>query len=174
MLGVAPGVRPTEGRVREALFSMWQERLPGARFLDLFAGSGVVGLEARGRGAEEVVFVEQRSAIVSRLERSLQEFGAGRTRVLRARLPEGLRLAAAYGPFDLVFADPPYDFDQYRALLAAIAPLLSEEGHCVIEYRVGGALPDRESGLIADGDRAYGDCALRFYRSIGTTPHPET
>ena len=61
VLEVAPGVRPTEGRVREALFSIWQDRLPDAKFLDLFAGSGAVGLEALSRGASSASRTESQS-----------------------------------------------------------------------------------------------------------------
>ena len=114
-VGVARGVRPTEGRVREALFSIWQERLPGARFLDLFAGSGAVGLEALSRGAASVLFVEGDPGALRELERSSQLFPPDRARRWRTRLPAGLgelaeRARREWGPFDLVFADPPYTF----------------------------------------------------------------
>lgn len=108
-LAVPPGARPTEGRVREALFSIWSGRLEGARVLDLFAGSGVVALEALGRGAFSACAVDQALAAVKTLEANAAKVGEPLA-IRKLRLPEGLaRLAGdASGPFDLVFADPPY------------------------------------------------------------------
>ena len=109
-LAVPPGARPTEGRVREALFSIWSDRLEGARVLDLFAGSGVVGLEALGRGAISVLCVDDDPLAIKTLEANASRLGE-RLEVRRLSLPAGI--ARLGGPFDLVFADPPYAFDSY-------------------------------------------------------------
>ena len=105
-LAVPPGARPTEGRVREALFSIWSDRIENARVLDLFAGSGVVGLEAVGRGALSALAVDGDLRAVKILEANAALLKDKGIKVRRLTLPAGL--SRLTGPFDLVFADPPY------------------------------------------------------------------
>ena len=113
-------IRPTPDRVRETLFNWLGARTPGARALDLFAGSGALGLEALSRGASHVTFVEQDEAAVRELRARLAEWQAGDARVARA---DALRyLAGEAQPFDLVFLDPPFGSE----LLGAAARLLEE------------------------------------------------
>ncbi|HZI64077.1 MAG TPA: 16S rRNA (guanine(966)-N(2))-methyltransferase RsmD [Thermoanaerobaculia bacterium] len=167
-VAVARGVRPTEGRVREALFSIWQERLPGARFLDLYAGSGAVGLEALSRGAAAVLFVESDPRALRELERSVGLFAPERARRWRASLPGGLgelarRAGSEWDRFDLVFADPPYAFEAHPRLLAGIEPLLAPEGEAAIEHSARRELPEESSGLARASVRVYGETALSFY-----------
>jgi len=102
-----PGIRPTPDRVRETLFNWLQQRVAGSRCLDLFAGSGALGLEALSRGAAEVVFVDLEPAVTHYLVGQLKDFRCERGRVIRSD-------AARYldGPvqaFDHVFLDPPFD-----------------------------------------------------------------
>ena len=102
-----PGIRPTPDRVRETLFNWLQQRVAGSRCLDLFAGSGALGLEALSRGAAEVVFVDLEPAVTHYLVGQLKDFRCERGQVVRSD-------AARYldGPvqaFDLVFLDPPFD-----------------------------------------------------------------
>ncbi len=155
-LEVAGGVRPTEGRVREALLSIWQDRLPSARVLDLFAGSGAVGLEALGRGASEVVLVDRSSQSLAALKRNCRLLGAERVAVRRLELPKGL--ARLDGPFDLIFADPPYDFEDYESLIDLGRVLLSVDGELVVEH-------DQDLGpsLPSHGERRYGGTRLSFF-----------
>jgi len=165
-LAVPPGARPTEGRVREALFSIWSERLEGARVLDLFAGSGVVGLEAAGRGALCVLAVEEGLHAVKTLQANAVRLGEALLEVRRLALPMGLgRLAAeGAGPFDLVYADPPYNFSIYEDLLAGIGPLLATDGELVVEHSSRRALPLETGGLVRVDTRRYGESALSFFR----------
>ncbi|HVT19231.1 MAG TPA: 16S rRNA (guanine(966)-N(2))-methyltransferase RsmD [Thermoanaerobaculia bacterium] len=174
-LAVPAGARPTEGRVREALFSIWRERLPRARFLDLFAGSGVVGLEAAGRGALSVLAVESDVRSVSAIAANAALLGPDEAEgalfaVRRLALPAGLsRLAEeGAGPFDLVFADPPYGFDAYDHLLAGLAPLLAPEAEAAVEHSSRRDLPPAAGPLLRTSVRRYGETALAFYaaRSI--------
>lgn len=169
-LAVPAGARPTEGRVREALFSIWRERLPRARFLDLFAGSGVVGLEAAGRGALSVLAVESDARAVAAIAANAALLGPAATdgalfAVRRLTMPAGLsRLAAAgAGPFDLVFADPPYSFDAYDQLLAGLAPLLAPEAEAAVEHSSCRDLPPAAGPLLRTSVRRYGETALAFY-----------
>jgi 16S rRNA (guanine966-N2)-methyltransferase len=102
-----PGLRPTPDRVRETLFNWLQQDVHGRRCLDLYAGSGALGLEALSRGATEVVFVDREPAVVRHLLERLRDFGCDRGTVVRsdaARYLEGPPQA-----FDLVFLDPPFD-----------------------------------------------------------------
>ncbi|MFZ0007889.1 MAG: 16S rRNA (guanine(966)-N(2))-methyltransferase RsmD [Steroidobacteraceae bacterium] len=115
-------IRPTPDRVRETLFNWLGARVPGARCLDLFAGSGALGLEALSRGAAQVTFVEQDTAAARELHARLAEWGAQGGEVERA---DALRfLEGAARPFAVVFLDPPFA----SPLLGAAAALLEERG----------------------------------------------
>ena len=115
-------IRPTPDRVRETLFNWLGTRTPGARVLDLFAGSGALGLEALSRGASHVTFVEQDEAAVRELRARLAEWQAGDASVERA---DALRyLTGEARPFDLVFLDPPFGSE----LLSEAARRLEERG----------------------------------------------
>ncbi len=165
-LTVPPGARPTEGRVREALFSIWSDRLDGARVLDLFAGSGVVGLEAVGRGALSVLAVDEDLRAVKTLESNAGQLGPGIAEIRKLILPCGLsRLAQeGAGPFDLVFADPPYAFVDYEALLTGAVPLLAADAEVVVEHSTRRDLPLEVGRLVRVDVRRYGESSLSFYR----------
>jgi 16S rRNA (guanine966-N2)-methyltransferase len=114
-----PGLRPTPDRVRETLFNWLQNDVAGARCLDLFAGSGALGLEALSRGAKELVFVEQAVPASRTLQEQLTRLGAERRgRVVEMGAARYLRTPA--GPFDIVFLDPPFG----QGALAEYVPLL--------------------------------------------------
>ena len=172
-LAVPVGVRPTEGRVREALFSIWRESLPGCRFLDLFAGSGVVGLEAAGRGALRVVCVDQDVQAVRAIAANAGRIGESLVETRRLALPAGLaglagiggRAESPAGPFDLVFADPPYRFDAFEPLLLALPPLLAPGAEVAVEHSARRQLPLTAGALVRTGLRRYGESALAFYRA---------
>ncbi len=101
-----PGLRPTGDRIRETLFNWLQARLPGSRCLDLFAGSGALGLEAASRGAAEVVLLERAPEAVRGLREAACELGLGGLRIIQA---DALRwLGGSAEPFDIVFLDPPF------------------------------------------------------------------
>ena len=120
----AEGLRPTTDRVRETLFNWLQTDVPGSRCLDLFAGSGALGLEAASRGASEVVMVEKASAVYKTLQQNIKTLGASQVSVMNQ---DALRFlnqqsAACEGSlkFDIVFLDPPYQ----SALLEPVIELL--------------------------------------------------
>jgi 16S rRNA (guanine966-N2)-methyltransferase len=102
-----PGLRPTPDRVRETLFNWLQPVLAGARCLDLFAGSGALGLEAASRGAERVLMLEQAAPAARQLERNRRLLGLDQVEVRQADALRWLRRTEAE-PFDIVFLDPPY------------------------------------------------------------------
>jgi 16S rRNA (guanine966-N2)-methyltransferase len=151
-------VRPTADRVREAWMSILADAIPGARVLDLYAGSGALGLEALSRGAESVTFVELNPPSLRALEANIMALGVEpRVTVHRGdALRYAERLAA--GAFDLALADPPYTRDDAVRLVALFrrtpfARILS------VEHRAG----DRVEG---DSTRRYGDTALTFCQAL--------
>jgi 16S rRNA (guanine966-N2)-methyltransferase len=115
-----PGLRPTPDRVRETLFNWLQPVVAGARCLDLFAGSGVLGLEALSRGAAEVIAVERNPLAVAALRGVATEFGA---EGLVVRHDDAITfLAGPSRPFDLVFLDPPFGHGLLEKTIDALAP----------------------------------------------------
>lgn len=117
-----PGLRPTADRVRETLFNWLQATVPGARCLDLFAGSGALGLEALSRGAATVTFVDSDRQAMDRLRAVLATLGARDRADCRCERAERF-LAHGGGPFDLIFLDPPFAGDALARASAALAPL---------------------------------------------------
>jgi 16S rRNA (guanine966-N2)-methyltransferase len=164
------GTRPTSDRVRESLFGALSsmDAIADARVLDLYAGSGALGLEALSRGARSAVLVERgrpAAAVVRRnaaaVAKALGGDAAGRTSVQESSV-HGY-LARAAGPFDLVFSDPPYDLSDadMTADLVALAPLLSPDAVVVIERAKRSTPPDlAAAGLSLLREKAYGDTAL--------------
>lgn len=128
-----PGVRPTPDRVRQTLFDWLSPRIEGARCLDLFAGSGALGLEALSRGADQVWFVEQGGAQLAAIDAALRLLGASAHAQLRRgdALTELARLSQV---FDVVFLDPPYASALLSAALSGLAPRLASEARVYVEW----------------------------------------
>jgi 16S rRNA (guanine966-N2)-methyltransferase len=125
-------IRPTPDRVRETLFNWLQPRIAGARVLDLFAGSGALGLEALSRGAGQVTFVERERRAVTGIETLLQEWRETSAEVVCGDALAWLRRFPGTPPFDIVFLDPPYD----AALLGEAAMALAADGCLAPDARV--------------------------------------
>ncbi len=164
-LAVPASARPTSARLREALLDIWQHRVAGARFLDLFAGTGAVGLEALSRGADFVVFVEADREACNRLQKICAELAPDTTAVYQAHLPDqiGRVLLAMGGQVDLIFADPPYAFTEYGELLATLGEVLREGGEVAIEHSIRSQLPETVGGLGRQASRDYGDNRISFF-----------
>lgn len=129
----APGLRPTSDRARETLFNWLQPALHGARVLDLFAGSGVLGLEALSRGAREALLVESEPRVAESLRASIERLRAGdRATLLRGDATAVLR-APLQGRFDIVFVDPPFSSGLWREVSQALPPWLAEEAWLYLE-----------------------------------------
>ena len=163
-----PGqVRPTSDRVREALFSILGPEVPRGRFLDLFAGSGAVGLEALSRGAQYVEFVEEDPARAAAIRNYLKDFGwSDRGRVLR--LSARKYLARVPEKFDIIFVDPPYAGPLLREAIQQIisARALADGGILVLEHP-SSTVPD-VPGLTTHRVKTYryGDTTLSVYRPM--------
>ena len=190
-------VRPTEDRVREALFSILGDRIPGARFLDLCGGSGAVGLEALSRGAGAVVWVESSRKVLPVLRENVQQLGfeGPELQVVGGDALRFLEKGLASPVFDVIFADPPYrscgshgEQDMLAALLSAVerGRRLSQDGLFVMEESARAVPPRMGKGRkararrAAAGDitvgeswvlvqeRTYGSARLSFFRGVGT------
>lgn len=165
--------RPTSDRVREAAFSRLSSRyrLPGARVLDLYAGSGALGIEALSRGAASAVWVESDRGAAAVIEKNLTTLGgADRGRVVVADAVGAIaRLAGEGLRFDGVFLDPPYGQGLVEPTLArlAAAGLLAEGGWVVAETERGEAAAGTVTGLVAVREDLYGDTKLALYERSG-------
>ena len=165
------GVRPTTDRIREAVFSSLGARVTGARVLDLFAGTGALGLEAASRGAMAVTFVEKARASLIALERNLAAFRQGRDVACQLQVTRGDAFAqlAAFtvaARFDLVFADPPYgDAAQRLVDDPRLPPVVAADGLLVLESAARDALL---AGPIWQTIReaVYGDTRVSFLAPV--------
>jgi 16S rRNA (guanine966-N2)-methyltransferase len=167
-------VRPTQARLRQALFNSLQTVIADAKVLDLFAGSGALGFEALSRGAASVVFVEEARPALKCLERNIVDLQVTeRARVLADSVERVSKRLAAYGPFDLVLADPPYAAGWEVKLLESLAwgELLSEGGHFCVEWGAQKSqvseLPERVPFLVKVREKNYGDSILTTYQREG-------
>jgi 16S rRNA (guanine966-N2)-methyltransferase len=156
------GVRPTSDRVREALFSRLDD-LAGAAVLDLYAGTGVLGVEAVSRGANRLVCVERAPRALATLRHNLEALGLQETaRVIADDAPRAVRrLGEAGERFDLVFLDPPYAAEELSRALEALvcAGVLAEAGRVVVEHSRRHPVPT-VAGLVEIDERRYGDTII--------------
>lgn len=165
--------RPTSDRLRETLFNVLAPRIEGARFLDLYAGSGAVGIEALSRGASEVVLVEKAPAALKVLRANLQRMAATQAvSVVAASVTTFLHREAPTAPFDVIFLDPPYDLEkEYVSVLAAIGGrargLLAAGGLVIAEHRRQTTLQDEYGKLTRTRHLRQGDAVLSFYAIAG-------
>jgi len=160
--------RPTSDRVRGALFNILGQHLPGVAFLDLFAGSGAVGIEALSRGAALCVFVDSSRQACGVIGRNLADTGlSARAEVHCKMVAASLDIVSRLGRvFDLVFVDPPYDRGMASSTFDLIAarPMLLPGGTLVIEHSKREALSAEKGSLAIVRSEIYGDTRLSFYK----------
>src|SRR5215467_9051875 len=166
-------LRPTSDRLRETLFNVLGPDVAGSRFLDLFAGTGAIGIEALSRGAVEVVFIENHAPAAALIRRNLESIGVRKgATVLAADVVRGLEKLASEKRgetccFDFIFLDPPYDAaNDYARVLESLGSgnLLSPSGLVIAEHRRNFDLPDGMGALQCYRVLKQGDAALSFYR----------
>lgn len=169
-LQAPPGLatRPTSDRLRETLFNVLAPRIAGVRFLDLYAGSGAVGIEALSRGAAEAVFVERAAPALKVLRANLAWLGLSGVPIVTVSAAGFLRKPAGMGPFEVVFLDPPYDAGaEYETILGLLGGsaggLLAEGALVVAEHRRKDRLDDQYGNLRRTRLLEQGDAALSFY-----------
>ena len=156
-------VRPTSDRARESLFNILGTRVQGARVLDLFAGSGALGLESLSRGAKEATFNDLSSGSVAIVKKNIATLKTeARARVYQTDF--SAFLTAINAPFDLIFIDPPYRLDYGEQALQTIAKkgLLTKDGIAV--YERDRAFEGEIEGLEKYDERRYGKAYLTFFR----------
>jgi 16S rRNA (guanine966-N2)-methyltransferase len=174
-----PNTRPLGDRVKQTLFAILEPDLRGARFLDLFAGSGAAGIEALSRGAAHATFVERDRAAIRVIESNLERTGlraGGRARIVRADALTWLRDAGQSHeqPFDVAFVDPPYDDETVlRGALEDLPPLVAPDARVVAKHFWRTAPPTVVGLLASERERRFGETALTFYRRREPTPGPE-
>lgn len=161
-------VRPTSDRVREAIFNILGQRCDGDRVLDLYAGTGALGIEALVRGAAQAVLVEKDADVVRVIRRNLDRLVPEADASLEHRdAGEALRqLAARRKQFDLIFADPPYDSGEVMKVLEGLNehPVLGEGGVVIIEHSPHERAPERLDGIMRVDQRRYGQTQVSFYK----------
>ncbi len=163
---IPPGVRPTSDRVRESVFGRLGE-LDGQRVLDLFAGTGALGIEAISRGAEGLVAVDRARRSVSAIEKNLEQLGvASVAKVMREDARRAVRRLAEDGEvFDLVLMDPPYaETDEAPGVLEALVTcdILDPAAVVVVEGSKRHSL-SRVPGLVLESTREYGDTVVYWF-----------
>lgn len=160
------GLRPTSDRLRETLFNVIAPRVAGARVLDVYAGTGALGIEALSRGAAHATFVESdrraQALIVDNLERCGISGGYAIIRASARRAVVDVRRSVSFVPFDIVLLDPPYDHPAAEAL-AGVDALVAPDGLVVFEHAKRSPVPDSVGRLMLTRDLVSGDSALAFY-----------
>lgn len=160
-------VRPTTDQVKEAIFNILPP-LDGKYFLDLFAGSGGVGIEALSRGAEFVAFVEKNAYVSRHIKKNIDACRfQDRSAILTMEVKTGVKVMQNKGfSFDVIFLDPPYDNDLIEATLEAInySNILLEDGEIIVQRSIREKTElDKMSFLIQIDERKYGDTILSFF-----------
>jgi 16S rRNA (guanine966-N2)-methyltransferase len=169
-------LRPTSDRLRETLFNVLAPNIGGSRFVDLFAGTGAIGIEALSRGAAEVVFIENHAPAATLIRRNLESLGINTgVNVLAVDVLRGLAVLASRKKqsatgFDCIFLDPPYaaaeDYARVLEFLGS-ADLLAPSGIVVAEHRRNFDLREEAGVLRRYRVLRQGDAALSFYRRRG-------
>lgn len=164
-------VRPTSDRVKESLFNILALKLYGARVLDLFSGSGALGLESLSRGAKEVVFNDCAKDSIAILKKNLAtlKIAVGGEEAKVINYDYAVCLETLRGQFDLIFIDPPYRFDYGEKALNKIAQkgLLTDKGIAV--YERDRAFEGEIEGLEKYDERKYGKTYITFFRKTAAT-----
>jgi len=179
-------LRPTSDQLRETLFDVLGPRVEGSIFLDAYAGTGAVGLEALSRGARDVIFIEHHRPAVELIRRNLEALGidSGYRLIARATMTGLERLAKENEHFDIVFLDPPYEeIREYHHVLRHLgrSPILGPDSMVVVEHSRHCVLEDSYASLARTRLLRHGDAQLSFYRvaisnqpsAISKTPSAE-
>ncbi len=158
-----PGLRPTSDRLRETLFNILAPEVDGARVLDVYAGTGAVGLEALSRGAASAIFIEKDRRAVALLRRNAASCAAGPCAIVARDAVVALR-APLSGPFDIVFLDPPYADPSRDAALQLASGHVAPGGVLVLEHATREPAPESAGTLTRTRTKRQGDSSLSFYR----------
>ena len=161
-------VRPTYDRVRESVFSIIEPAIDGAAVLDLFAGSGSLGIESLSRGSKHATFVEMDGRVLSVVRENVERLGlAGQCRLIRGDALAVLKRAVPGGPFDIAFVDPPYSSGLALMALELLADVRNlADGAIVVVERASADTPPAVVGRLGlFRSRKYGSTAVDFYET---------
>jgi 16S rRNA (guanine966-N2)-methyltransferase len=159
-------VRPTPGRVKESLFSILMPQIDGARFLDLYSGTGAIGFEAVSRGAAHVTCVESHRETAAAIEEAARDLGVSK-KLEVVSSPVDRALYRLEGPFDIVYADPPYADALPETVFRLLREraLLAPEATVIYEHAARTILPE-VPGYRSVREEVYGDVALAFFAAV--------
>jgi 16S rRNA (guanine966-N2)-methyltransferase len=164
-------IRPTADRVRQSIFDILGQRMDGDRVLDLYAGTGALGLEGLSRGAESAVLVDQTAEASKLCRENADALGFGeRVEVMKSRVEDAIALLAREGTaFTLVLADPPYAERACARILELLdaSTLLAPAAKVMIEHSRRESAPDRVGRLVRTDSRRFGDTVASFYENSG-------
>jgi len=163
--GSTEELRPTSAKVREAIFNILGNRISNSRFLDLYAGTGAVGLEALSRGSAEAVFVDISSHRVKLIEELATKFGFQNHAVVM-HMDVLTFVEQNEKPFDIIFIDPPYASGQIEIVLPLLDSneILMSEGIILVEHAKKALMPERLKRSVLKKCYNYGDTSLSLYR----------
>jgi 16S rRNA (guanine(966)-N(2))-methyltransferase RsmD len=160
-------LRPTPSKVREAMFHIIAQDIPESRFLDLYAGSGALGLEALSHGASEIFFVETNRSYTKNIRHAVEQSGLReKTKIIAKKVLPFIQWAEANKMvFDIIFLDPPYHTEEIMDALSAIgrSHILRQGGLVIAEHFRKRVLPEQVNSLRKKRDYTYGDTVLSFY-----------
>lgn len=163
-------IRPTSDRVKESLFNMFGVRIYDSIFLDLFAGTGGIGIEAYSRGAAEVVFIDVDAKSIQVLKGNLQKLNIiDKVEVYNTDYINAIsKLTGDNRSFDIIFMDPPYlkDYEKNALLLVSEKDLLKKDGIIVVEHETSDKMPEKAGKLTIVRQKKYGKTMLTFYGLI--------
>ena len=168
IIDMPDGIRPTSDKVREALFEILKSRIEGARFLDLYCGSGAIGIEALSRGAEKAVFIDNSRNCVSVLKRNLDKTGISQSSydIYSKDCINGIGMLKKSGSsFDIVFLDPPYYMDLAKNTLIGLSScdILTPNAVVIAEIFKKEDLPEELGVFRKTRSYKYGDTLLEFF-----------
>jgi 16S rRNA (guanine966-N2)-methyltransferase len=161
-------LRPTSSKVRESVFNILRERIEDSVFVDLYAGTGAVGMEAMSKGAKTVFFVEADRKRAGRIEEMIEGCGCrAKAVIVKKKAADFVRRASQEGrAFNIVFLDPPYYSSEMEVVLPLLAegPVLKEGALVIAEHLTKNPLPDEVGVLRKKKTYKYGDTTLTLYR----------
>lgn len=170
-------IRPTTDMVKESLFNILGEAVIDCNFLDLFGGTGAIGIEALSRGASHVVFIDSGIKSIKVLKGNLERLNIKEgTEVFHTDYESAVNKLHKYNKqFDIIFIDPPYSIGIAQKALAAIDrnPILAESGLIVVEHDSKDDMPHRVGRLVLYRVKKYGNTGLSFYSIDKHTQHEE-
>lgn len=160
-------VRPTGAKIRQAFFNILSNKIEGSRFVDVCAGSGLMGFEALSRGAAGLIAIEENRRIAKSIQENIYSLGVAR--IAEVIAGDAKRVLPVLGPgeADIIFADPPYKSQLAEPILVAVEKheLLAEDGVFAIEHANDTRLPESIGKLTLYDRRKYGQTAISFYRN---------